>query len=82
MIKVQSESGEHPVLLDTESSRTTVYRRYDVEEKQRENEDGSSQTYYTYAEEQWTKAEWRDAEKDTFDMDVDFRLTILELGVL
>ena len=82
MITVQSESSEYPVLLDTESSNSTVYRRYDVEEKQRENEDGSSQTYYTYTEEQWTKEEWRDAEKDTFDMDVDFRLTMLELGVL
>ena len=82
MITVKSESGEYPVLLDKESSKSTVYRRYDVVEKQRENEDGTLQTYYTYTEEQWTKAEWREVEKDNFDMDVDFRITMLELGVL
>ena len=82
MITVHSESSEYPALLDRGSSNSTVYRRYDVEEKQRENEDGTTHTYYAYIEEQWTKEEWREAEKDTFDMDVDFRLTMLELGVM
>ena len=58
MIKVQSESVEYPVLLDRESSNSTVYRRYDVKEKQRENEDGTVHIYYTYTEEQWTREEW------------------------
>ena len=59
MIIVQSESSEYPILLDRESSKSTVYKRYDVVEKQRENEDGTTQIYYSYTEEQYSKEEWQ-----------------------
>ncbi len=55
---VQSESGEHPVLLDAVSSRTTVYVRKNVEEVTKEDDEGT-RTIYKYTEEQWPLAEWQ-----------------------
>ena len=55
---VKSESKRMPVLIDKNSSPTTVYIRTDVEEKHRENEQGEQETYYSYMEKQLTKDEF------------------------
>ena len=77
MIKLKSESAEYPVLLDKTSSRTTVYHRFNVVEKEREE----GQRYYSYDEYQYTKSEWREVEIDTQLFNQDLRLTMIELGV-
>lgn len=55
---VKSESKETPILIDKNSSPTTVYIRADVEEKHRENEQGEQESYYSYTEKQLTKDEF------------------------
>ena len=59
MIVVQSESGSYPILLDTVSSKHTVYVRKNVKEVQKEDEDGTLRTWFKYDEEQWPKDEWQ-----------------------
>lgn len=50
---VQAESTEYPLLLDTESSETTIFERQDIVEVEREG-----QTYYRYTEHQYPLPEW------------------------
>ena len=50
---VQAESTEYPLLLDTESSETTIFERQDIVEVEREG-----QTYYRYTEYQYEVKEW------------------------
>ncbi len=59
MIILKSESVHYPQLLDKDSSPTTIYVRENIEEKQREDEDGEVQIYYTYTEKQFTKEEYK-----------------------
>lgn len=54
---VRSESGEYPVLLDTVTSKTTVFVRKNVQEIEKEDE-GGTRTFYRYTEEQWPRQEW------------------------
>ena len=55
---LQSESITMPLELDETSSPTTVYVRTDIEEHEREEEDGTLTTYYTYTETQYTTQEY------------------------
>lgn len=59
LVYKKSESSVYPVLIDTESSKTTVYIRKDVEEKQRTDPTTeNSYTYYEYQEAKMTKDEY------------------------
>ena len=57
----KSQSTQMPLLLDTESSESSVYIRRNVEEKQREDEhvEGGVQTYYEYEEAVLTRMEYQ-----------------------
>lgn len=54
---VKSESTIMPEMVDTTSSKTTVYLRKNIVEKQREV-DGEAQTYYEYDEAKLTHEEY------------------------
>lgn len=56
----KAESTEIPDEVDTTSSKTTVYLRRNIVEKQRESEfDGKMHTYYEYNEVKLTKEEYQ-----------------------
>lgn len=55
----KSESTIRPDEVDTTSSKTSVYLRRNIVEKQRESEiDGEMQMYYEYEEAKLTKEEY------------------------
>lgn len=59
----ESQSSESPVLLDTTSSKTTVYIRKDVKETKQtfgEGDNAVESTVYTYKEAKLTKTEYED----------------------
>lgn len=57
---VKSQSTEYPELIDTTSSKTVVYLRKNVVEKQVKNEvTGDTYTMYEYDEAKLTKAEYK-----------------------
>ena len=59
LIFYDSEANFEPVLIDTDSSPTTVYVRKDIEEKTRtEEETGEVITYYSYKEAKIPKTEY------------------------
>lgn len=59
LIFYDSEANIEPVLIDTDSSPTTVYVRKDIEEKTRtEEETGEVITYYSYKEAKIPKTEY------------------------
>lgn len=69
----KSESSIHPELTDTTSSKTTVYLRKNVEEKQREDEiTGETYTYYEYDEAKVPKAEYEKHLQEQTRADVDY----------
>lgn len=56
---VRSESTAYPKLLDTESSKTTVWIRRNVKEEQRKDEmSGETYTYYVYEEAKLSKNDY------------------------
>lgn len=68
----KSESSIMPDKVDTTSSKTTVYLRKNIVEKQREPEDGSGmQTYYEYDETKLTKDEYEEYLKRIALIDVE-----------
>ena len=68
---VKSESTIKPELLDTTSSKTTVYIRKNIIEKERiDNETGYSTTYYEYDEVKLTKEEYQEYLKELEIIDI------------
>lgn len=57
----KSESTVMPEMVDTTSSKTTVYLRRGIKEKQRTDEEsGESMTYYEYEEAKMTHGEYEE----------------------
>ena len=68
---VKSESSIKPELIDTTSSKTTVYIRKNIIEKERiDNETGDSTTYYEYDEAKFTKEEYQEYLKELEIIDI------------
>ena len=68
---VKSESTIKPELIDTTSSKTTVYIRKNIIEKERiDNETGDSTAYYEYDEAKLTKAEYKEYLKELEIIDI------------
>lgn len=60
MVWYKSESTIQPIEADELSSKTTVYLRRNIIEKQRESDlDGEMQTYFEYEEAKLTKEEYK-----------------------
>lgn len=68
---VKSESAIRPELIDTTSSKTTVYLRKDITEKQRTNDMSNEKvTYYEYLEAKMTEDEYRQYLKELEIIDI------------
>ena len=68
---VKSESTIKPELIDTTSSKTTVYIRKNIIEKERiDKETGDSTTYYEYDEAKMTKEEYKEYLKELEIIDI------------
>ena len=68
---VKSESTIKPELIDTTSSKTTVYIRKNIIEKERIGEEtGDSATYYEYDEAKLTKEEYQEYLKELEIIDI------------
>lgn len=57
------ESSVYPALVDSTSSKVWVYVRRNVEEHERENEQGIKETFYSYEEQKVPKEVWGIFEK-------------------
>ena len=58
---VKSQSSVKPELIDTTSSKTTVYIRQNIVEVEKTNEsDNTSTTFYEYEEAKLTKQEYQE----------------------
>ena len=69
----KSQSTVYPHLADTTSSKTTVYLRKNVEEKQRTDEfSGETHTYYEYQEAKVPKAEYEEYLREQMRADIDY----------
>ena len=79
---IYSESVDMPLSIDEASSPTTVYVRNDIQELTKEDEDGAIQTYYKYKEAQCTKEEWAKEKEIKYLLEMDFRLAMVELGLI
>ena len=67
----KSESTIKPELIDTTSSKTTVYIRKNIIEKERVDEEtGDSTTYYEYDEVKLTKEEYQEYLKELEIIDI------------
>ena len=67
----KSESTIKPQLVDTTSSKTTVYLRKNIIEKERmDKETGDSTTYYEYDESKLTKEEYQEYLKELEIIDI------------
>ena len=67
----KSESTIKPELVDTTSSKTTVYLRKNIIEKERVDEEtGESTPYYEYDEAKLTKAEYQEYLKELEIIDI------------
>ena len=68
---IKSSSSVKPDLIDTTSSKTTVYIRKNIIEKERiDNETGDSTTYYEYDEAKLTKEEYQEYLKELGIIDI------------
>lgn len=68
----KSESTERPDEVDVTLSRTTVYLRRNITEKQRENEvDGEIQRYFEYDESKMAKEEYAEYSKGLSIIDIE-----------
>lgn len=71
IIYKQSQSAIKPKLIDTTSSKTTVYLRKNITERQRTDENtGETTTYYEYEEAKMTKAEYEEYKMQLAILDV------------
>ena len=67
----KSESTIKPELIDTTSSKTTVYIRKDIIEKERiDKETGDSTKFYEYDEAKLTKEEYQEYLKELEIIDI------------
>lgn len=66
----KSESAGMPQLIDTTSSKTTVYIRRNISKAQRDTGDGETYDYYEYEEAKLTRAEWEECQKELAVMDI------------
>ena len=68
---IKSQSSVKPDLVDTTSSKTTVYLRKNIIEKERVDEEtGESTTYYEYDEAKLTKEEYQEYLKELEIIDI------------
>ena len=68
---VKSQSTVKPELIDTTSSKTTVYIRQNIVEVEKTNEnDDTSTTFYEYEEAKLTKKEYDQYLKELFIIDI------------
>ncbi len=81
MKTIKSSSNIYPDIIDDYSSPTTVYQRFNIIETTRENEQGEIVPWYEFDENQYTRQEWQVAQQEDFNVEVDFRLTMIELEV-
>ena len=66
----KSESAEKPQLIDTISSKTTVYIRRNISKTQRTTDSGEPYEYYEYEEAKLTRAEWEEYQKELAIIDI------------
>ena len=68
---VKSQSSVKPELIDTTSSKTTVYIRQNIVEVEKTNEsDNTSNTFYEYEEAKLTKEEYQEYLKELEIIDI------------
>ena len=68
---IKSQSSVKPDLVDTTSSKTTVYVRQNIVENQRTDEmSGETSTFYEYQEAKLTKAEYQEYLKELEIIDI------------
>ena len=68
---VKSQSSIKPELIDTTSSKTTVYLRKNIVEVEKTNEsDNTSTTFYEYEESKLTKQEYQEYLKELEIIDI------------
>ena len=68
---VKSQSSVKPDLVDTTSSKTTVYLRQNIVEVEKTNEsDNTSTTFYEYEEAKLTKQEYQEYLKELSIIDI------------
>ena len=68
---IKSQSSVKPDLIDTTSSKTTVYVRQNIVENQRTDEmSGETSTFYEYQEAKLTKEEYREYLKELEIIDI------------
>ena len=68
---VKSQSSVKPELIDTTSSKTTVYIRQNIVEVEKTNEsDNTSTTFYEYEEAKLTKQEYQEYLKELEIIDI------------
>ena len=68
---VKSQSSVKPDLIDTTSSKTTVYIRQNIVENQRTDEmSGETSTFYEYQEAKLTKEEYQEYLKELEIIDI------------
>ena len=68
---VKSQSSVKPELIDTTSSKTTVYLRNNIVEVEKTNEsDNTSTTFYEYEEAKLTKEEYQEYLKELEIIDI------------
>lgn len=61
---IKSESMIKPLTVDTASSKTSVYLRKNIIEKERVDDKGNVYRYYEYDEAKLTKAEYKEYLKE------------------
>ena len=66
----KSESVTPPLVLDTSSSKTSVYIRKNIEKKQRTSDDGEVFDYYEYDEAKLTMEEWAEYQRELEFLDI------------
>ena len=68
---IKSQSSIKPELIDTTSSKTTVYIRQNIVEIEKTNEsDNTSTTFYEYEEAKLTKKEYQEYLKELEIIDI------------
>ena len=68
---IKSQSSIKPELIDTTSSKTTVYIRQNIVEVEKTNEsDNTSTTFYEYDEAKLTKQEYQEYLKELSIIDI------------
>lgn len=77
-----SESVDMPLAVDDVSSPTTVYVNSEIQENERPGENEQAQTYFKYKVSEYTRQEWEKEKEIEYMLDLDFRLSMVELGLV